>query len=179
MMEGMSQDLPPRATDIFRHLSDLRTGTYEGAAEWADRVRVFGQAVSLLDPVVRQILEEANAVFLHSGGSINHRAGEDRDGGAYAHWELSWPEQRQATGRHGGRVEPVQVIAVFGRGNTHPHLRGAVAGMWPCQVTNPADAERQEPILRAIVECELHERIFQGSWRVIPAFTGHDGSAAS
>jgi hypothetical protein len=49
-------------------------------------------------------------------------------------------------------VEPVQVIAVFGRGNTHPHLRGAAAGMWPCQVTNPADAERQEPILRAIVE---------------------------
>src|SRR5262245_60698100 len=75
--------------------------------------------------------------------------------------------------------EPVQVIAVFGRGNTRPHLRGAAAGMWPCQVTNPADAERQEPILRAIVECELHERIFQGSWRVIPAFTGQDGGAAS
>jgi hypothetical protein len=73
----------------------------------------------------------------------------------------------------------VQVIAVFGRGNTHPHLRGAAAGMWPCQVTNPADAERQEPILRAIVECELHERIFQGSWRVIPAFTGQDAGAAS
>src|SRR5262249_19634931 len=175
----MSQDLPPRATDVFRHLSDLRTGTYEGAHEWADRVRVFGQAVSLLDPVVRRILEQANAVFLHGGGSINHRAGEDRDGGAYAHWELSWPEQRHATARHGGRVEPVQVIAVFGRGSTHPHLRGAVAGMWPRQGTNPADAERQEAILPAIVECELHERIFQGSWRVIPAFTSQDAGAAS
>jgi len=42
----MTQDLPPRATDILRHLSDLRTGTYEGAAQWADRVRVFRQAVT-------------------------------------------------------------------------------------------------------------------------------------
>jgi hypothetical protein len=94
--------------------------------------------------------------------------------GAYARWELSWPEQRHPAARPGGRVEPVQVIAVFGRGTTHPHLRGAVAGMWPCQVTDAADAERQEPILRAIVECELHERIFQapGKWsRHSPAKT--------
>ena len=175
----MTEDLPPRPTDIFRHLSDLRSGSYEGAVHWPDRVRVFRQAVSLLDPVVRRILEQANATFLRDSGTVNHRAGEDRDGGAYAHWELSWPEQRQATARHGGRVEPIQVIAVFGRGNTHPHLRGAAAGMWPCQVTDAADAERQEPILRAIVECELHERIFQGTWQVVPAFTGHDANQAS
>jgi hypothetical protein len=174
----MSEDLPPRAIDIFRHLSDLRSGTYEGAVHWPDRVRVFWQAVSLLDPVVRRIREQANTAFLWGGGTINHRVGEDRDGGAYAHWELSWPGQRHATARHGGRVEPVQVIAVFGRGNTHPHLRGAVAGMWPCQVTGAADAERQEPILRAIVECELHERIFQGSWRVIPAFADENADPA-
>lgn len=171
----MTEDLPPRAVDIFRHLSDLRSGTYEGAAGWPDRVRVFRQAVSLLDPVVRRILEQTDAAFLRARGTVNHRAGEDRDGGAYAHWELSWPEQRQAAARHGGRVEPVQVIAVFGRGNTHPHLRGAATGMWPCQVADAADAERQEPIVRAIVECELHERIFQGGWQVIPAFA--DGSA--
>jgi hypothetical protein len=173
----MTEALPPRTIDIFRHLSDLRSGTYEGAHEWADKVGVFRQAVSLIDPVVRRILAEANAVFLNDGGTVNHRAGEDRDGGAYAHWELSWPEQRQAAARHGGRVEPIQVIAVFGRGSTHPHLRGAAAGMWPCQVTGAADAERQEPILRAIVECELHERIFQGTWRVVPAFTGEDAHA--
>ncbi len=46
--------------------------------------------------------------------------------------------------------------------------------MWPCQVIDDADAERQEPILRAIVESELHQRIFQGTWRVIPAFNGQD-----
>ena len=175
----MTEDLPPRAIDIFRHLSDLRSGSYEGAVLWPDRVRVFRQAMILLDPVVRRILDQVNAAFLRGGGTINHRAGQDRDGGAYAHWELSWPEQRHVTARKGGRVQPIQVIAVFGRGNTHPHLRGAASGMWPCQVTDAADAERQEPILRAIVECELHERIFQGTWRVIPAFTGHDAYPAA
>ncbi len=175
----MTEDLPPRATGLFRHLSDLRSGTYEGAVPWPDRVRVFRQAVSLLDPMVRRILGQANQAFLRGSGTINHRAGDDRDGGAYAHRELSWPEQRHATSRHGGRVEPVQMIAVFGRGNTHPHLRGAVAGMWPCQVTGAAGAERQEPILRAIIECELHERIFQGTWRVVPAFAGQDAGTAT
>jgi len=175
----MADELPPRATDIFRHLSDLRAGAYEGATRWDDRVRVFREAVSLLGPVVRRVLQQANETFLRGAGMVNHRAGEDRDGGAYAHWELSWPGQRQATGRGGGRVEPVQVIAVFGRGSTHPHLRGAAAGMWPCQVTSPADAERQEPIVRAIVECELHERIFQGGWRVIPSFADEDPQPAT
>jgi len=157
----MTGDVPPRATDIFRHLADLRSRTYEGARQWPERVQVFRRAVSLLDPVVRRILEQTDETFLHGSGTIHQHAGEDRDGGVYAHWELSWPRQRDATARHGGRVEPVQVIAVFGRGNTHPHLRGAAAGMWPCQVTDEQDAERQEPVLRAIVECELHERIFQ------------------
>jgi len=92
----MSHDLPPRAADIFRHLSDLRSGTYEGARQWPERVEVFRRAVSLLDPVVRRILEQTNAVFLRGTGAIHHRAGVDRDGGAYAHWELSWPEQRRA-----------------------------------------------------------------------------------
>ena len=167
----MTQDLPPRAADIFRHLQDLRLGTYEGAREWPQRVEVFRRAVTLLDPVVRRILDETNRVFLRGAGTVHLRAGDDRDGGGYAHSELSWPEQRD-TAAGSRRVEPIQVIAVFGRGSTHPHLRGAVAGMWPCQVMDEADAERQEPILRAIVESELHQRIFQGTWRVIPAFAG-------
>jgi hypothetical protein len=57
----MTQDLLPRAADIFRHLSDLRSGTYEGARQWPERVEVFRRAVSLLDPVVRRILDQANA----------------------------------------------------------------------------------------------------------------------
>jgi len=81
--------------------------------------------------------------------------------------------------RAANSCQRILLHAVFGRRNTHPHLRGAAAGMWPCQVTDAADAERQEPIVRAIVECELHERIFQGSWRVVPAFTGHDANPAA
>ena len=165
----MTPDLPPRAADIFRHLRDLRLGSYEGAREWAQRVEVFRRAITLLDPVVRRILDETNTVFLRGGGTVHLHAGDDRDGGSFAHWELSWPEQRD-TAAGTGRVEPIQVIAVFGRGNTHAHLRGAVAGMWPCQVIDEGDAKRQEPILRAIIESELHQRIFQGTWRVIPAF---------
>lgn len=159
---------PPRREDIFRHLEDLRSRSYEGARDWPGRVAVFQRAVALLDPVVREVLTGVSEDFLAGAGVIGYHTGEDRDGGVYAHWELSWPQQRAA--RDGGRVEPVQVMAVFARGSTHPHLRGAVAGMWPCQVTSEADARRQEPVLRAIVEAELHQRIFQGGWQVIPSF---------
>jgi hypothetical protein len=77
----MTQELPPRAADIFRHLADRRSGTYEGARQWPERVEVFRRAVSLLDPVVWRVLEQANAVFLRGAGTIHHRAGDDRDGG--------------------------------------------------------------------------------------------------
>ena len=71
----MTQDLPPRATDIFRHLSDLRSGTYEGARPWPERVEVVRRAVSLLDPVVRRVLEQANAVFVRGSGTIHYGPG--------------------------------------------------------------------------------------------------------
>src|SRR5262249_60810964 len=118
----------PRASASSRPRAALRRGGGGGHRQWQDRVTVFRRAVILLDPVVRRILGEANAAFLRGGGTIHHRAGDDRDGGAYSHWELSWPEQRHASGRRGGRVEPVQVIAGVGRGTTHPHLPGAGAG---------------------------------------------------
>jgi hypothetical protein len=37
------------------------------------------------------------------------------------------------------------------------------------QVRTPEDAVRQEPILRAIVESEVHERVYQtdGDWRLV------------
>jgi hypothetical protein len=168
----MTGDLPPRREDIVRHLADLRSRSYEGVRDWPGRVSVFRRAVALLDPVVREVLGEASRDFLAGTGVAHFHEGEDRDGGVYAHWELTWPRQREAGGSQGRRgVEPVQVMVTFPRGTTHPHLRGAAAGMWPCQVTSEADARRQEPIVRAIVEAELHERIFQGSWEVIPSFT--------
>lgn len=166
----MAKDALDRSEDIFRHLQDLRSRSYEGATQWAQRVAVFRRAVELLDPVVRDVLADLSLEFLNGAGTVHVRRGEDRDGGVYAHWELSWRQQREAAGHDGGRVEPVQIMVLFGRGSTHPHLRGAVAGMWPCQVTSEQDAQRQAPILRAIAEAELHERIAQGSWQVIPAF---------
>ncbi|MGH4019263.1 MAG: hypothetical protein ACRDT0_08510, partial [Pseudonocardiaceae bacterium] len=86
-----------------------------------------------------------------------------------AHGELSWPRQREATSRDGGPVAPIQVIAWFRRSFNHPHLRGSTAGDWPLQVLSADDAARQEPIVRAIVEAELHQRIFEGRWPVVPA----------
>jgi hypothetical protein len=38
------------------------------------------------------------------------------------------------------------------------------------QVTSPEDADRQELVVRAIVEAELHERIFEGRWQIVPSF---------
>lgn len=166
----MSTEAFDRSEDMLRHLQDLRSRTYEGAKEWPERVAVFRRAVELLDPVVREVLSELSRQFLGGAATVHFRTGEDRDGGVFAHWEMSWRQQREAPAHDGHRVEPVQIMALFGRGATHPHLRGAVTGMWPCQVTSEEDARRQAPILRAIAEAELHERIAQGSWELIPAF---------
>ena len=162
--------LPPRPDDIFRHLEDLRTRSYEGVHDWAGKLDLFNRAMTLLDPLVRQVLDETDRTFLDGTGTTSYHDGEDSDGGAWARWELSWPAQQQAEARDGGRVQPIQVVAKFAYGGPHPHLSGSVAGMWSCQVTDAADAARQEPIIRAIIETELHQRIFDGRWGVIPAF---------
>ncbi|MGH4000807.1 MAG: hypothetical protein ACRDTJ_25470, partial [Pseudonocardiaceae bacterium] len=157
-----------REEDLLRHLADLVTRSYEGAESWPERLALFHRAVELLDPVVRRVLDEANATFLEATGQITGRNVEHDDGGVAAHWELSWPRQREATSRNGGPVAPVQVIAWFGRSFNHPHLRGSTAGDWPLQVISTDDATRQAPIVRAIVEAELHQRIFEGRWPVMP-----------
>jgi hypothetical protein len=161
-----------RAQDMFRHLEDLRHGSFEGAEPREARLALFERAVGLLDPVVRTVLGETNDTFLHGSGEISlwPVAVDEGTGDAVASWTLSWPEQRSARNvRVEGEVAPIQVIALFARGFTHPHLRGSTAGNWPLQVLDEEDAERQEPIVRAIVEAELHERIFEGTWRIIPA----------
>jgi hypothetical protein len=164
---------PPRQADIFRHLQDLRSRTYEGVPDRKGRVEVFRRAVALIDPLVRRVLEETNARFLdHSGEITGHGVDDDGEGGHTARWELSWPAQREATSRSGGHVEPIQVWARFARYFNHPHLGGSKAGNWPLQVTSSQDAARQEPIVRAIIEAELHERIFDGGWPIVPGFAG-------
>ncbi len=157
-----------RDEDLMRHLADLVARSYEGATSWADRLTVFQQAVELLDPVVRDVLAEADAIFLETTGEVTRRSVEHNDGSVGEHWELSWPRQREAVSRDGGQVPPVQVIAWFRRSFNHAHLRGSVAGDWPLQVTSTDDAARQLPIVRAIVEAELHQRIYEGRYPVMP-----------
>jgi hypothetical protein len=167
----------PWAEDLFRHLADLRTGTFEGAGPRADRLRLFRAGADLADPVIRRVLAEADEVFLLGTGQVTFGFGEygEDGGGVRARWELSWPLQREAAGRDGTPVTPIQVTAFYRQTSTNPHLRGSSAGDWPFQVLTPADAQRQEPIVRAIVEAELHQKVFDaGTWRVIPAAAAAD-----
>jgi hypothetical protein len=157
-----------REEDLLRHLTDLATRSYEGAESWPDRLALFHRAVELIDPVVRRVLDEADATFLEATGEIARSNVEHEDGSVAEHWELSWPRQREATSRDGGPVAPVQVIAWFRRTFNHPHLRGSTAGDWPLQVTSTDDAVRQGPIVGAIVEAELHQRIYEGRYPVMP-----------
>ena len=75
----------------------------------------------------------------------------------------------------GQPLQPVTISAVFPPGFTHPHLvaggpvdpRAASLTAWPLQVTSREDAEQQRPVLWAIATAELHDRIYQSSWRII------------
>lgn len=157
-----------REQDLMRHLDDLVARRYEGAVSWVDRVAVFRRAVELLDPVVRSVFAEADATFLENTGEITRDSVEDSDGSVGERWELSWLRQREALSRHGGPVGPVQVIAWFRRSFNHAHLRGSTVGDWPLQVISTDDATRQLPIVRAIVEAELHQKIYEGRYPVMP-----------
>src|SRR5262245_24040439 len=116
---------PPRAQDMFRHLEDLRRGSFEGAESREARLVLFDAAVALLDRVVRAVMHETNDTFLLGSGEISALpiTTDEGTGDAIAEWSLSWPEQRTARNvRAEGGVEPIQVIALFARGFTHPHL---------------------------------------------------------
>ncbi|PZS32047.1 MAG: hypothetical protein DLM59_08850 [Pseudonocardiales bacterium] len=163
------------AEDLLRHCRDLQTGTYEGASGDA-RQEIFGRAVELLSPVIRAVLLEADCDLLAGTGTITAAGPRpDGQGGTEAVFELSWPAQREASRTRSGRpLEPVRVLARFGAGTQHPHLAGSRAptdppGDYPMQVSTGADAQRQRPNIAAIVEAEVHARIFDGGWQVIPA----------
>ncbi len=163
----------PRTEDLFRHLDDLRTHSYEGAGPRAQRDEVFRRAAALLDPVVTAILDEVDAAVLDGTGEVTREpVGSDGRDGLVARWSLSWPAQRDRG------ADPVAVVAWFGAAFTHGHLAGSSLGHWPLQVVDAADAERQAPIVRAIVEAELHQRVFDATWRVIPSYTRRYPDAA-
>jgi hypothetical protein len=168
-----------REQDVLRHLADLRTRTYEGRSSREERVTLFRRAVDLVDPLVRRVLGEVDEAFLDGSGTIARDDGPlGPEGDLAVRWALSWPDQRAARNvRAEGPVGPIEVVASFLADFNHPHLRGSLAGHWPFQVVDEEDAARQEPVIRAIVEAELHQRIFEGTWRVVPGFVRAAGES--
>jgi len=154
---------------LLRHFADLRDGNHFGHTTRADKESAFAEAVDLLDAPARQVLEEFNHHLLRSTGKIDatglHR---DQHEGLIASWLLTWPEQREA-----GLV-PISLIATYGAGFHHPHLRGATLGEWPLNVAEPEHATELVPVLRTIVAGDIHNLVFQvhGDWRIVPAL--HD-----
>ena len=160
-----------RPTDLLRHLKDLRTGTYEGAENREAQVALYQKGIALITPIALAILEEANRLFLQGSGDIQIIGPASEDSGKLeTRFELSWPEQRTAHLTRGLHepLQPVRIIVTYAQNFLHPHLAASTAGYWPFQVTNQADAERQTSILCAIVELELHQRIYETDWRILP-----------
>ena len=160
-----------RADDLLRHLQDLRNGTYEGAHNRRAKEERYRRGIELLTPVAVALLEEANVLFLQQTGDIQVIGPEDDgSGGLQTRYELSWPEQRAAQVTRGPRepLQPVRLVVNYAQGFLHPHLAGSTAGFWPFQVRSQADAERQKGILAAIIELELHQRIFETDWQILP-----------
>ena len=162
---------------IERHLEDLRQNAYEGASG-PERQRLYLSAFELLTPVAVDVLQQVNASLLRQKGEVSVQpTGPDGDGGQIGSWVLSWPELAQSTSRLTGKaLQPVAISAIFPAGFTHPHLvgggpvnpRAASVTAWPMQVTSPGDAEQQRPVLWAIATAQVHDRIYQSSWQVIP-----------
>ena len=162
---------------IERHLEDLRHNAYEGASG-AARHKLYVAACDLLTPVAVDVLQQVNASLLRGTGAVSVRApGPDGGGGSVASWLLTWPELSTSTSRLTGEaLRPVTISAVFPAGFTHPHLvgggpvdpRAASLTAWPMQIKSADDADQQRPVLWAIATAEVHDRIYQSSWQVIP-----------
>jgi len=155
---------PGHVTALIRHFSDLRDRRHGGSVSRADKEAHFAYAVELLAPVACQALEEINThLLLDTGRVVATGLQRDAHGSLSASWDLAWPEQLAAG------VAPVALLADYGIGFHHPHLRGATVRDWPLNVFTTQDATDQLPIMRAIVTGDLHNLVFQADYRIIPA----------
>lgn len=161
-----SPSAPPPAPieALLRHFTDLREGTHAGHADRLSKQQAFAATVDLLDVPARQVLTEYDTHLLLGTGTIRATGlRQDQDGGSYAAWRLSWPEQRRAG------ISDLTLHAHFGAGFHHPHLRGATVAEWPLNVCAPAQATELLSTFRAIVAADLHHLVFQRDWRIVPA----------
>ena len=155
---------PGHVTALIRHFDDLRDRTHGGSTSRHDKEAHFARAVELLAPVARQTLEEINTyLLLDTGRVVATGLQRDAEGSMSASWDLAWPEQLAAG------LAPVTLLAFYGIGFHHPHLRGATVGDWPLNVFTVHDAADQLPIMRAVVTGDLHNLVFQADYRIIPA----------
>ncbi|CAL9413162.1 hypothetical protein SUDANB58_01688 [Streptomyces sp. enrichment culture] len=157
----------PHLAALARHFADLRDGTHGEGGDTVTRrgkERHFEHAVELLHPYAVQVLQEFDAALLLNTGEVT-ASGVRRtaDGGLGAEWTLSWPEQREAG------IAPITLLAFYGRGFHHPHLRGATVHDWPLNVFTPEQAAAEVPTLRAIATGDLHNLVFQRDYRIVPA----------
>jgi hypothetical protein len=155
---------------LMRHFVDLRDNTHGGSTGRRDKEDHFARAVELLHPVASQVLREMNSLLLLESGRLT-RTGLQRtpDGGLVASWALTWPEQRSA------EISPVVLMAYYGIGFHHPHLRGATVGDWPLNIFTRSDAADQLHLLRAIASSELHNLVFQADYTIVPAVSRRRG----
>ena len=112
------------------------------------------------------MLEEFDTALLLGTGEVaasGIRRTHDR--GLGASWTLSWPEQRDSG------IAPITLLAYYGGGFHHPHLRGATVHDWPLNVFTPEQAAAEVPTLRAIATGDLHNLVFQRDYRIVPAIT--------
>ena len=157
-------NVPAYVRALMRHFVDLRDNTHGGSAGRHDKEDHFARAVELLHPVASQVLREMNTLLLlESGGIAGSGLQRTPDGGLVASWDLSWPEQRSAG------ISPVMLMAYYGIGFHHPHLRGATVGDWPLNIFTRSDAADQLHLLRAIASAELHNLVFQADYTIVPA----------
>ena len=157
-------NVPAYLRALMRHFVDLRDNTHGGSTGRHDKEDHFARAVELLHPVATQVLREMNTLLLLESGRITG-SGLQRtpDGSLVASWALSWPEQSSAG------ISPVVLMAYYGIGFHHPHLRGATVGDWPLNVFTRSDAADQLHLLRAIAGGELHNLVFQADYTIVPA----------
>lgn len=147
----------------LRHFCDLRDRTHGGVSSRRDKERLFEKSVGLLDPHARAVLGEIDEGLLCNTGQVAYGGFVRSPEGAYASWHLSWPEQRAS------RAEPLALVAHYGAGFHHPHLRGGSLGEWPLNIFSPEDAAAEIPVLRAIAVGELHNLVFRYDYRIVPA----------
>jgi hypothetical protein len=68
----MSQStIPAYITSLIRHFEDLRDGTHGGSVSRKDKEGHFENAVHLLAPIARQVLDEMNAALLLGTGQLS------------------------------------------------------------------------------------------------------------